>query len=301
MNRPITIVGAPTNIGIKPYESGEPRGLDQAPAVLRRLGLVRALGAADAGDVIPPPYRDFTRRPGHVRNEPELVGYIGALADRVATAASSEQFVLVLGGDCSIVLAGLLALRRSGRPRVGLAYIDAHADYATPVESRTGSAASMCLGLAVGRGETPLAHFAGDGPLVQTHDVALIGRRDEAEPWYGHDALHASAVLDMPHATVGEGGYDNLVEPVLERIARADLDGFWIHLDADVINPDVMPAVDSPEPGGPGLEDIAQLLKPLVSHPKALGMELTIYDPLLDADESCASGLVELVSEVFRA
>jgi arginase len=295
----ITIVGAPTSIGIKPYENGTPRGLDQAPDTLRRLGLAARIGAEDAGDVLPLPYRDFIRPPERPRNEDETVSYSRALADRVATVIGAGRFPLVLGGDCSIVLGSLLGLRRAGRSRVGLAYIDGHADFATPLESRTGSVASMCLGLAVGRGETPLARLGGNPPLVQPHDVALVGRRDEHEPWYGHDALHASAVLDLPDAAVQNTGYGEIAAPVLERIGRAELEGFWIHLDADVLDPAVMPAVDSPESGGPDLRQLADLLGPLVRHPRALGLELTIYDPMLDPDEACGRRLVGLLKTLL--
>jgi arginase len=299
MDRPLTILGAPTSIGIKPYDNGTPRGLDQAPATLRRLRLAARIGADDAGDVLPLPYRDFIRPPAHPRNQAEVESYSRALADRVASVIGSGRFPLVLGGDCSIVLGSLLGLRQAGRSRVGLAYIDGHADFATPLESRTGSVASMCLGLAVGRGDTPLASLGGDSPLVQPHDVALVGRRDEHEPWYGHDALHASAVLDLPDAAVRNTSYGQIAATVLERIGRVELDGFWIHLDADVLDPAIMPAVDSPEPGGPDLSQLADLLVPLVRHPGALGLELTIYDPTLDPDEICGRRLVELLEAVL--
>ncbi len=295
MDRPIAIVGAPSSIGIKPYENGEPRALDQAPAVYRRLGLVKRLGADDEGDVTPLPYRDFTRPPGRPRNESEMVSYSEGLAGRVARLAKDGRFALVLGGDCSIVLGSLLGLRRAGLGRVGLAYIDGHADFATPMESRTGSVASMCLGLAVGRSESPLAQLGGKAPLVRADDVALVGRRDEHEPWYGHDALHASAVLDLPHAAVGDTGYGKAADTVLERVGRSGLDGFWIHLDADVIDAAIMPAVDSPEPNGPDLNQLSELLRPLVNHPRAWGMELTIYDPKLDPELTCGRRLVELL------
>jgi arginase len=294
MDRPVTIVGAPTSIGIKPYDNGAPRGLDRAPATLRRLGLASRIGAEDAGDVLPLPYRDFIRPAERPRNEAEVVSYCRALGERVATVIGAGRFPLVLGGDCSIVLGSLLGLRRLDGRRVGLAYIDGHADFATPLESRTGSVASMCLGLAVGRGDTPLARLS-DSPLVQPQDVALVGRRDEQEPWYGHDALHASAVLDLPDAAVRNTSYGQIAATVLERIGRAELNGFWIHLDADVLDPAVMPAVDSPEPGGPDMSQLADLLGPLVRHPRALGMELTIYDPTLDPDEICGKRIVELL------
>jgi arginase len=301
MNRPIAIVGAPTSIGIKPYENGEPRALDRAPGVYRQLGLVSRVGAEDSGDVRPLPYRDFTRPSGRPRNESEMVSYNRELAERVGTLAREGRFVLVLGGDCSIVLGSLLGLRRASAGRMGLAYIDGHADFATPAESRTGSVASMCLGLAVGRSESPLARLLDDGPLVHPEHVALVGRRDEHEPWYGHDALHASQVLDLPQAKVGSVGYRKIVTPVLQRVGQAELDGFWIHVDADVLDPAVMPAVDSPEPGGPDLNELAQLLAPLVSHPKAMGMEITIYDPKLDSDFVCGRRLVELLEQLLAA
>src|SRR4030095_6605913 len=100
------------------------------------------------------------------------------------------------------VLGGLLGARRAVGGAVGLAYVDAHADFATPEESQTGSVASMCLALSVGRGDTPLARLAGDGPLVNEENVALLGRRDAAEPWYGHAALAASQILDLSDAAL---------------------------------------------------------------------------------------------------
>ena len=105
---------------------------------------------------------------------------------------------------------------------MGLAYFDAHADFGTPEESRTGSVASMCLALAVGRGETPLARLAGDEPLVHGKDVVLIGRRDAAEPWYGHAALAASPILDIPGAALSDRGPTNVAAaPGMSRIGDA--------------------------------------------------------------------------------
>jgi len=301
-NRPIAIVGASSSIGIRPYDDGAQRQLDRAPGVLRELGLVQRLGATDLGDVSPPAYRDYVRPPAAARNEAELGVYCRALAERVEIAIRERHFTVVLGGDCSIVLGSLLGARRAVQSPVGLAYVDAHADFATPQESRTGSVASMCLALAVGRGETPLARLSGDMPLVRGEDVVVIGRRDAAEPWYGHAALAASPILDIPDADLTDRGVAAVAAAALESLASprsSEARGFWIHLDADVINPTTMPAVDSPEPGGPSLDEIVQLLTPLVRHPHALGLELTIYDPALDPGLACAARLVTLLEALL--
>jgi arginase len=299
MTRPIAIVGASSSIGIRPYDDGEMRQLSRAPDVLRERGLIRRLDAIDLGDVVPPPYRDYVRHPRRARNEEEVVVYSRSLAQRVAAATAHERFALVLGGDCSIVLGCLVGARRAARGQVGLVYVDAHADFATPEESRTGSVASMCLALASGRGETPLARLSGRAPLVKGKHIALVGRRDAAQPWYGHKALAGSAILDFPDSELLTQEFDEVASASLRRVAAEDLEGFWIQLDADVLNPAVMSAVDSPEPGGLMPSELVQFLTPLVRHPLALGLSLTTYDPALDADRSGARLLVRLLEALL--
>ena len=77
---------------------------------------------------------------------------------------------------------------------------------------------------------------------------------------------------------------------VVERLDATDYD-------ADVLNPEVMPAVGSPEPGGPDIDELGALLAPLIDHAKALGIALALYDPSLDPDLSSAARLVELLTQ----
>lgn len=230
-----------------------------------------------------------------------MASYSRALGRKVSEAADDGSFVLLLGGDCSVVLGGLLGARRPGRGRVGLIYIDAHGDFATPETSRTGSAASMCLALATGVGDTPLARLSGNGALVRQEDIVILGRRDDndPEPWYGQDVIRKSPMLDITHAEIRERGVAETVRQTLHRITQPSVDGFWIHVDADVLDPSLVPAVDSPEPNGLGLDELAGLLRPLVSHPRAVGLELTIYDPKLDPDGTSATNLTALLTKVL--
>lgn len=296
MDRPIVLVGAPSSIGIRPYDDGGQRRLDLAPDQLRKSGVAQ-LATRDVGDVLPPAYRDFQRIEGKPRNEIGVADYSRALANTVADGAADGSFVLLLGGDCSIVLGALLGAQRAGKNHLGLAYIDAHGDFATPETSRSGSAASMCLALAAGVGDTPLARLAENHPLVRQEDIVILGRRDDndPDPWYGQDVITKSPMLDIPDAELRRVGTRATARRALERLTSRHLDGFWIHVDADVIDPLEVPAVDSPEPNGLSVNDLVEILMPLAVHPQALGMELTIYDPQLDPDLMSARNLASLV------
>jgi arginase len=296
MKRKPAILGAPSNLGLKPYdENGRPRRVNEAPMVYRDLGLIERLGARDLGDVEAPPYRDFERPAGRPRNEEGIAAYSRALAGRVSEAVADGHFTIVLGGDCSILLGTLLGLRPHGP--CGLAFVDGHFDFADPSTSGTGGAAGMDLALAVGRGGR-LAKLDGPEPLVRERDVASIGRRDPEEPQSGPYSLSATDILDLPYETIHERGTAWAAAAALERLARPDLKGFWIHVDADVLDSAILPAVDSPEPGGFGIDELAEILAPLVEHPRALGLQVTIYDPGLDPDRACGARMIDLFEKL---
>src|SRR6185369_9276643 len=96
-------------------------------------------------------------------------------------------------------------------------------------------------------------------------------------------ALQQSAILDVPSYELRTQTADRVVTAVLAHIAAPEVQGFWIHLDVDVLNPAVMCAVDSPEAGGLTPEELKNVLAPLSHHPAALGLDISIYDPALDA------------------
>jgi arginase len=301
MSRAAAVIGAPSAIGISPYRDGGARRLDLAPGVLREHGLVRRLNACDLGDVRPPArYLDLERPRGRGGNEEDVAAYSRKLADWIAAAHEDGQFVVLVGGDCSILLGALLGLHQAGSQAVGLAYVDAHADFATLEESPSGSACSMSLALAVGRAGGPLAHLAGEKPLLRAEHLAHVGRRDHGEPEYGCNALADWGVLDLDGPTIEASGMAAAAAAALERVTTCDA-GFWIHFDVDVLDPSLVPAVDSPLPGGLDLSQAAELLAVLAQHPAALGLQVSIYDPALDPGRLAAPKIVRTLEQAFAA
>lgn len=296
MDRVVSVVGALSNVGARPYEDGAARDLHLAPAVLRQRGLIARLHAVDMGDVTAPPYSDFSKPARGVRNEAQVAAHARALAHRVSSSIAQGGFGVVIGGDCSIVLGCLLGARPKAGDSLGLVYVDAHTDYAVDDESPTGAAAAIALALATGRTNSTLARLGGHAHLVDARRTALLGRRDEAD---GHGAIAASPILDVPGRRLQSDGWRELVAVTLEQAARSDSRGYWIQLDADVLNPAIMAAVDSPQPGGPTSRELVRVLTPLVNHPKALGLSLTGYDPALDPDRSGARQLLAILEALL--
>lgn len=262
----------------------------------RTLGLQSRIGFVDEGDLWSDSYLDYARTPGAVRNEAAVFRYTRRLERRVAPLAATDRFVLVVGGDCSTVLGCLLGSTPSSG-RIGLIYVDAHDDFHTPAESGTGSAAGMCLAMAVGRGDSPRARLRGGRPAIDARDVVLAGHRDES-----HAAQRPAdqGMVEIPGSDIGRAGPDRAGARALAHMLERGIDRFWVHVDADALDPHEMPAVDSPEPGGLKLEELARLVRPLVRHSACAGMNLTIYDPQLDDREfGCGRLLVEFLGEVL--
>jgi arginase len=120
------------------------------------------------------------------------------LAERLTATRFGRRFPVLLGGDCSIVLGPLLALRRRGR--YGRAFLGGHADFQHPSDEPNGEVASLDLAVATGRGPDLLTDLDGLRPLVRDQDVALVGCRvlDDNDHFLGeHIRSTAITVIDL--------------------------------------------------------------------------------------------------------
>ena len=272
-----------------------PGGVEDLPGALLGAGLADAIGARRAGRVPAPPYDPRRDAATGVLNPTGLRDYARTLADAVTVVLEAGEFPVVLGGDCSIVLGTMLALRRRGR--YGLLFIDAHADFYQPEAEPNGEAASMDLALVTGRGPDLLANIEGRGPLVRDDDVVQFGRRDGREAdEAGSQRIEDTDIRVIDLQAVRERGVQRAVGDAVRHLTRRDIDGFWIHVDCDVLDDAVMPAVDYRIPGGLGWDELASALRLGVDSGRAVGIEITIFNPRLDDDGSIARALVGCIA-----
>lgn len=289
----LALISAPSNLGLRPPQAGAVPGTAKAPEALREAGLYSRLaagGAADAGVVLPGRYLAGTQ-PGQVRNQDAILEHAGRLAARIRAQLDADRAPLVLGGDCSLLLAAGRALRARGR--YGLVHLDGHTDFRHPGNSSDcASLAGEDLAAAVG---LHWPAISGAGPYFQPGDTVHAGCRDDDE-----GLAEASGVLAqvIPARRVRQDGAEATAQAVLTTVAAGQLDGFWLHLDVDILDPAAMPAVDSPAPGGLAPAELTGLLAALAPH--ASGAEVTVFDPDLDPGGQHAGLLASILATGFR-
>jgi arginase len=286
--RRIAVLDAPSNLGLRPPTVTSVPGCAKAPGALRDHGLIARLHARDAGCLTPPRYDPGDWRPGDgVCQAAEIAAYSRRLAGRIGAILDAGEFPVVLGGDCSIVLGSGVAMHRLGEAvggRIGLVFVDGHSDFRHPGNaSYVGAAAGEDLALVTGRGQADLAAIEGRRPYFRDVDVVVMGIRAQDE--YRLD-LQAAGIVTRPVPALRSDGAARSAQWARDQLV--DCAGYWVHVDMDVLDPAVMPAVDAPEPGGIAFPELELLLSGLVDTPDCLGVEITVFDPDYDPDGSYA-------------
>jgi len=287
-SRPYAIVEAPSTLGLATD------GVELLPDHLLGLGLAERIQARRAARLTTPS-KDPTPDPeSGVLNARAIAAWSPKLADAVEAVLDAGEFPVVLGGDCTIVLGSMLALRRRGR--YGLFFIDGNADFFQPEAEPNGEGASMDLAFVTGHGPSILTDIEGRGPLVRARDAVAFAYRDhDDQQAYGSQALPEDLkALDLP--AVRAMGVEAAAQEAIDHLTRSELEGFFIHVDADCLDDAIMPAVDFRVPGGLSWAELSAALRIAVSSGKAVGLEITIYNPRLDKDGGAGRGLVDVLA-----
>jgi arginase len=290
--RRYALLEAPSVLGL------QSTGVEQLPTALLKHGLAERLQGRHAGCIEPDARRSSQRDPEtKTLNARAIASYTHKLADAVGPLLDNGDFPVVLGGDCSVVLGPALALRRRGR--YGLLFIDGQADFFQPEADPYGEAASMDLAFVTGHGPALLTEFEGRAPLIRETDAVAFGFRDaEDQAEYGSQPLPESLrSFDLP--TIRLTGIAAAARDAVAHLTRAELDGFWIHVDADCLDDAVMPAVDFRLPDRLRPNELETVLTTALDSRCAVGLEVTIYNPTLDPDGQAGKLLADLLVSVL--
>lgn len=203
---------------------------------------------------------------------------------------------MVIGGDCSVLLGGLYGLRLAGGR--GLVHIDGDNDFYHPgnynVNSRLGSAAGMDLALASGRGEALLTEWPHvSGPLARDAEIVQVGERDSANTG---KFIVGTGIAQFTVQRALREGVEATAGRTIAQLAAQKLDRAWLHVDLDVLDERVMPAVDSPGRPGFNFDQLAAFVGALCASKRIAGADFAIYDPDRDPQAKFAAPLVRCIA-----
>jgi arginase len=265
-------VEAPSALGLRA------NGVEGLPRALAQAGLLLELDAPVVATLEAPAKTLLKDDSTGILHAPDVGLFAAELAGAVGRWLDEGRTPLVLGGDCSILLGNALALHRRGR--FGLLFLDGHADFYQPAAEPTGEAASMDLALVTGYGPSLVDE---GNPLIRSEDAVAFAFRDsEVSLEEGSQPLPGD-LLAFDLGMVQAKGVEEAAVAALAHLTRVGgPEGFWVHVDADVLADDVMPAVDYRLPGGLRMEELTAVLRIAMATGRVMGIEVTIYNPKLD-------------------
>ncbi len=270
------------------------------PSALRLAGLderIAALGydVEDLGNVQVDQPENLPVGPQRARYLPQIAQTCTRLGDMVHRAVSEDKLPLVLGGDHSVAVGTVSGLSRYYREkggRIGLIWIDAHADMNTPDTSPSGNVHGMPLACCVGVGPKEMTHIYDYAPKVDPRNVALVGVRDvdrKEVPQVG-----ATGVTAFTMRAIDERGMRAVIEEAIA-IGSRDTAGFHISFDMDSVDPHDAPGVGTPVRGGLTYREAHLAMEIICDSGSVIGMEVVEVNPVLDQANRTAALGVELV------
>jgi arginase len=277
----VHLIGVPLDLG------GNRRGVDMGPSAFRIAGIREQLAGlgldvTDLGD-IPTPIPEI-KGPGdeHQRYIDDIARVCQALCDRTRAALEAGALPIVLGGDHSVAAgsaAAAAAYQRARGQKLGLIWVDAHADMNTPSTSLSGNVHGMPLAALLGPEPAALAGLAGFTPAVLPEHVVLVGIRnlDDREK----EIVKAARVHTFTMKDIDRLGIAEVIERALDLAGRGT-GGIHMSFDLDVCDPTIAPGVGTPVKGGLDYREAHMVMELVSDSGRLMSLDLVEVNPTLD-------------------
>jgi arginase len=287
-SRPLAVIGVPTSAGA--FAPGQ----EQAPAALRKAGLLELLRDAhvvvrDDGDRPVWRWRPDRASP-RAQNLGAVVEIVGETARRVGDAVEAGEATLVLGGDCTVGIGTVAGHVAGSRERVGLVYLDSHADLNVPSSVHEGTLDWMGMAhmLDEDGAAAELAAAGGPTPLLVADQVVLLGWGPEQARPFEREAIARRGLRVVDVDRVRSDPEAAALEA--RRLVGESCDRFVVHFDVDVIDfTDTPLSENTGRNEGVTYEQALRALRSLLAVPSFAGLTITELNP----DHTEDAGTVE--------
>jgi arginase len=297
--RKIRLIGVPLDLG------ASRRGVDMGPSAVRVAGLetrLEALGhqVTDGGNIGVAIAETKSAGEHNAKYLQEITETCTRAAEMVKDALDEGMTPVILGGDHSVAagsVSGVAEFYRKQKQKIGLIWIDAHADMNTPASSPSGNVHGMPLAALLGLGPEPLGNIFGFSPKVQAENTVLIGVRDiDATEKENIKRAGVSEVYTM--RDIDERGMRTVIEEALRTAGRGTA-GYHVSLDMDWIDPEDAPGVGTPVRGGATYREAHLAMEIIADHGRMVSLEVVEVNPVIDEHNRTAELAVELISSAF--
>jgi arginase len=246
----------------------------------------------------------------YAKNIDGLRQVFDALHQEIASSLQAGAFPLLISGDHSAAAGTLAALKNNfSNQRIGVVWIDAHADIHTPYTTPSGNIHGMPIAAALGLDHLHLAKNELDAATIAhwnslksnaflAQDLVYIGVRD-TEPQ--EDVIMAE--LALKNYTVAElrsTGLNACVAAISAQLQNCDL--IYISFDIDSIDPiETSYGTGTPVPNGITISEARQLLTYFAQDPKTIAIEIVEVNPCLDDHKNkMAETALDLIENIIK-
>ena len=296
MNTPLSLIGAPTDIG-----AGS-RGASMGPEALRVAHLAsvlqgQGLEVIDRGNLAGPTNPWLPPVDGY-RHLAEVVAWNRTVHDAVLTELRQQRLPVLLGGDHALAIGSISAVARHCREqgqRLRVLWLDAHADFNTHLLTPSGNLHGMPMACLCGHGPQELIELGGQTPAINPKWVRQIGIRsvDAGEKRFVHE--QELEVFDMRY--IDEMGMRHTME-----LALATLDEhthLHVSFDVDFLDPAIAPGVATTVPGGPSYREAQLCMEMIADTHRLASLDVMELNPALDVRNQTAEVAVDLIASLF--
>ncbi|MCO4819930.1 MAG: arginase [Bacteroidetes bacterium] len=244
----------------------------------------------------------------------EIVEQNNRLIGRIQPLLDAGKFPFILSGDHSNALGTIAAIKdHNPSKRLGVIWIDAHADLHTPYTTPSGNVHGMPLGASLGEGYESnainepnvevvnswhaLTHMGKNQihPKVDPKDLALIAIRDlEDAEW---NDIDDNNIFNYVPARLLNKTMEQVAAETLEYLEDCDL--IYISFDVDSMDPSVSVGTGTSVPNGLTLENAKSLLEQLYKSPKITALEITEINPLIDQNNKMAKAALDIMHHLL--
>ncbi len=211
------------------------------------------------------------------------------IANTAIDARKEGRLPIILGGNCNTAVGGVSG---SGEGRMGLVWFDAHSDFCTPETTETGFFDGMGMAMIAGRcWHGMLSTVPGYEPIPEDL-MAIVGARGLSV----HEArdLDHSEVTQISVEAVRNDGVAGALGDFVARLSD-NVDAVYLHIDLDVLDPDIAPANHYNQPNGLTPAEVADAIAFIGGRFKIAGAGFASYDPDVDPAGTTAEVAADLI------